>query len=134
MICHVGLHAATTTISSYMTIQIYLNLYKWQSVRMGYVHDDGPARFSRAVRDIVSSTYHYRWIGRGRPTAWPLRSPDFNPLDFFLWGHLKSLAYAAPVDNEETLHHRVVDACQTIRSCPGIFEWMQKFMMRRTGE
>jgi hypothetical protein len=29
--------------------------------------------------------------------------------------------YAAPVDNEEALHHRTVDACQTIRNCPGVF-------------
>ena len=24
---------------------------------------------------------------------WPARSPDLNPLDFFLWGYLKSLVY-----------------------------------------
>jgi hypothetical protein len=47
-------------------------------------------------------------------------SPHLNPLDFYLWEHLKTLVYAAPVDNEEALHHRTVDACQTIRNCPGI--------------
>jgi hypothetical protein len=34
------------------------------------------------------------------------------------------LVYAAPVDNEEALHYRIVDACQTIRNYPGIFERM----------
>jgi hypothetical protein len=29
-----------------------------------------------------------------------------------------SLVHAAPVDDEEA--HRIVDACQTIRNCPGI--------------
>jgi hypothetical protein len=48
------------------------------------------------------------------PTAWPPRSPDFSPLDFYLWGHLKILVYAAHFDNEEALHHRIVDACQII--------------------
>ena len=24
---------------------------------------------------------------------WPPRSPDLNPCDFFLWGHLKALVY-----------------------------------------
>jgi hypothetical protein len=48
----------------------------------------------------------------GGPTAWPPRSPDLNPLDIYLWGHLKALVYAAPVDNEETLHHYIVDACR----------------------
>ena len=24
---------------------------------------------------------------------WPPRSPDLNPCDFYLWGHLKSMVY-----------------------------------------
>ena len=24
---------------------------------------------------------------------WPPRSPDLNPCDFYLWGHLKALVY-----------------------------------------
>jgi hypothetical protein len=98
---------------------------------MWYMHGGAPAYFSRAVRDVLSNTYHDRWIGRGGPTAWPPHSPDLNPLDFYLWRHLKSLVYAAPVDNEETLHHHIVDACQTIRNYPGIFERMRQPMMRR---
>jgi hypothetical protein len=69
-------------------------------------------------------------MGRG-PTAWPSPSPDLNPLDFYVWGHLKTLVYAASVDNEEALHHRIVAACQTIRCYPGIFERMRRSMMRR---
>jgi hypothetical protein len=63
-------------------------------------------------------------------TAWPPRSPDFNPLDVYLWGHLRTLVYAAPVDNIQALH-RIVNACQTIRNCPGIFARMRRTMMRR---
>jgi hypothetical protein len=74
--------------------------------RMPYMHDGAPAHYS---------TYLDRWIGTGGPTAWPPRSPDLNHLDSYLWGHLKTLVYAAPVDNEEALHHRIVDASQTIR-------------------
>jgi hypothetical protein len=44
---------------------------------------------------------------------------------------LKPLVYAAPVDNEEALYHRIVDACQTMRNFPGIFEQMRRSMMRR---
>jgi hypothetical protein len=57
--------------------------------------------------------------------------PDLNPLDFYLWGHVKTIVYTSPVDNEEALHHRIVDACQTIRNYSSIFEWMQQSMMRR---
>jgi hypothetical protein len=43
----------------------------------------------------------------------------------------KTLVYAAPVDNEEALHHRIVGACQTIRYYPGILERMRRPMMVR---
>jgi hypothetical protein len=83
------------------------------------------------MRHILNNTYRDRWIGRGGPTAWPPPSPDLNPLDIYLWGRLKSLVYAAHVDNEETLHHGIVSACQTIRNYPGIFELLRGSMMRR---
>jgi hypothetical protein len=99
--------------------------------RMWHIRDGAPVHFSRAVRDVLNNTYHDRWIGRGGPSAWPPRSPELNPPDFYLWGHLKTLVYAAPVDNEKALHHRIADACQTIRNYPGIFARMRRAMMRR---
>jgi hypothetical protein len=45
-------------------------------------------------------------------------------------GHLKTLVYAALVDNEEALHHRIVGACQIISNYHR-FEWMLRSMMRR---
>jgi hypothetical protein len=63
--------------------------------------------------------------------GWSPRSPDLSPLDLYLWGHQKSLVYSAPVDNEETFHHRIADACQTIHSYPAVFERMRRSMMRR---
>jgi hypothetical protein len=44
----------------------------------------------------------------------------FKSSGFDLWKYLKSLVYAAPVDNEEALH-RIVVACQTIRNYPRYF-------------
>jgi hypothetical protein len=44
-------------------------------------------------------------------------------------GTSKTFVYAAPVDNEEAFHHRIVDACQTIRTYPGIFLRMRRSMM-----
>jgi hypothetical protein len=59
-------------------------------------------------------------------TVAKLESSGFLPV-----GTPKTLVYAAPVDNEEASHHRIVDACQTIRNYPGIFKWMRRSMMRR---
>jgi hypothetical protein len=95
------------------------------------MYDGAPAHFSRAVQDALNSIYHNRRTGRGGPIAWPPRCPNLNPLDFYLWGHRKTLVYAAPVDNEEAFHHRIVNACQTIRNYPSIFKRMGQSIMRR---
>jgi hypothetical protein len=41
---------------------------------------------------------------------WPPQSPDFTPLDYFIWGHVKSLIYDTPVDNEFELLARILAA------------------------
>jgi hypothetical protein len=38
-------------------------------------------------------------IGRRGPVNWPAWSPDFNPLDFWLWEHVNSLVYSAPISD-----------------------------------
>ncbi|GFV10172.1 uncharacterized protein TNCV_3661241 [Trichonephila clavipes] len=72
------------------------------------MHDSEPAYFSIVVRNHLHATYPGRWIGRDVPVTWTLRSPDFNPLNFFLWGHLESLVYATPVVTVEDLTARIV--------------------------
>ena len=37
-----------------------------------------------------------RLISRNAAFKWPPYSPDLNPLDFFLWGYLKSRVYRSP--------------------------------------
>jgi hypothetical protein len=95
------------------------------------MHDGAPARFSRAVRDVHNNIRHGRWTSRGGHIARPPRSPNSNALEFYRWGNLRTLLCAAPVDNGEVLHRRIVDASHTIHNCPGIFERMQRFMLKR---
>jgi transposase len=61
-------------------------------------------------------------MGRGGPVPWPHRSPDLNPVEYFVWGHVKSLVYTSAVDIVEELQHRIEGACQQIRNEPGVFE------------
>lgn len=35
---------------------------------------------------------------RGRAMAWPSKSPNLTPMDFFLWSHIKAFIYMSPVD------------------------------------
>jgi hypothetical protein len=74
------------------------------------VYDGAPAHLSRAVLVVHNSIRHDQWIRSAGPTAWPPHSPDWNPLDFYLWEPLRTLVYTAPADNEGALH-RVLDAC-----------------------
>ena len=73
-----------------------------------FQQDGAPPHWSREVRDYLTMTFGDRWIGRGGPTAWPARSPDLTPPDFFLWGHLKQQVYAGRPLNLEHLRALIV--------------------------
>lgn len=46
---------------------------------------------------------------------WPARSPDLTPLDFFLWGHLKSKVYNRTMPgDEDDLLARIQEATDTV--------------------
>ena len=70
-------------------------------------------------------------MGHLGPVPWSARSPDLNPLDFFLWGHLTTLVYATPVDHVDDLLPRIVDGCNTIRTTPGLLERLRQSLLRR---
>ena len=66
-------------------------------------------------KEYLNDAYPHQWIGRGGPIPWPARSPDLNPLDFYLWGRLKSLVYSSAVPNSEVLQQRIELGCEIIR-------------------
>lgn len=103
-----------------------------QRQNLWYMHDGAPAHFAAAVRRHLTRRYGQRWIGRGGPVPWPPRSPDLNPLDFCVWGHLKTEVYSTPVNTVEELEQRVVHACQEFRNDPGVFERIRHSLQRRT--
>jgi hypothetical protein len=67
-----------------------------------FMHDGTPANFSLIARRYLNQKFPGQWIGRGGPIARHPHSPDLDTLNFFLWGHLKSLVYLSPVDDVET--------------------------------
>ena len=99
--------------------------------RMWFLHDGAPPHFSLTARQFLNDIYPGRWIGRGGPIAWPPRSPDLNPMDFYVWGHLKTLVYSTPVNDVESLRQRIVNGCETIQNTPGIFQRVRQSMLRR---
>jgi hypothetical protein len=99
--------------------------------RLWFMHDGAPAHFSIRARRHLDEVYANRWIGRGGYVNWPARSPDLNPLDFCIWGYLKSLIYSRPVEDINDLRNRIVAGCETIKNSPGIFERIRNSMRTR---
>ncbi|GFU61892.1 hypothetical protein TNCV_1644651 [Trichonephila clavipes] len=62
-----------------------------------------------------------RSIGCGGPVTWPPRAPTFNLLDFFFWGHLKSLVYETLVATKNLTELNVVSSAD-IAGSPDLFE------------
>ncbi|KFM72033.1 hypothetical protein X975_15411, partial [Stegodyphus mimosarum] len=56
-----------------------------------------------------------RIISRYFPTAWPPRSPDLTPCDFWLWGYLKSKVYQGVVQDLAMLKDNI---SRTVREIP----------------
>ena len=49
--------------------------------------------------------------GRGGQIPW---SPDLTPLDYFLWGSMKSVVYGSPLTSEGDLIARVHGAIENL--------------------
>jgi hypothetical protein len=70
---------------------------------MWFMQDRAPPYFLHTVRQHLNHTFGEKWIECEGPVNWPARSPDLNHLDFWLWGHLKTLVAAVPINNIEVL-------------------------------
>lgn len=97
-----------------------------------YAHG-APANFLCNVCEHLTVIFQGCWISWGGPTSWPPCSPDFNPLDFCLLGHLKTLIYATIVNNVQTLQDRVFNACKHLQQ-PGVFQRVCYSFRRRADE
>lgn len=58
-----------------------------------FQQDGASVHSTLEVRAWLNEHFPHKWIGRYSENPWPARSPDLTPLDFFLWGYLKSRVY-----------------------------------------
>ena len=80
-----------------------------------FQHDGCPAHYGLQVRDWLNLKFPGGWIGRGGPIPWPARSPDLTPLDFYLWGFMKSYVYQVDIRTREQLIERIMEAGDVVR-------------------
>jgi hypothetical protein len=45
------------------------------------------------VREYLNQTFGNKWMGTYGAVQWLARSPDIILLNYFLWGHLKTVVY-----------------------------------------
>ncbi|GFV30768.1 hypothetical protein TNCV_3666591 [Trichonephila clavipes] len=62
----------------------------------------GSNKTAQHITQLVPQSIYCRLISYFGPVNWPPRSCDLTPLDYFLWGYVKSLVYA---DKPQTLDH-----------------------------
>ena len=91
---------------------------------------DGATSHTACVTiDLLKSKFGERVISRNGPVEWPPRSRDLTPLDFFLWGHIKSLVYANKLatldDLKDNIHREIANV--SVEMCAGVVEnWVQR--------
>lgn len=96
-----------------------------------FQQDGAPPHFVRPVRNFLDTVFPGRWIGRRGPIEWPPRSPDLTPMDYFLWGYLKSKVYRTKPDNVEVLKIRIRHECRQIS--PEVIRNVQREFQHRLG-
>lgn len=72
------------------------------------MQDGAPPHIARNVKQVLRRHFSDdRIISRHFPTAWPPRSPDLNPCDFWLWGYLKAMVYRDPITSLSDLKESI---------------------------
>lgn len=94
-----------------------------------FQHDGAPPHYHINVREYLNQWKINKWIGRGGPIAWPPRSPDLTPLDYFLWGYVKQCVYRDPPTTAQNMKERIREAFRTVT--PQMLENVKRnFVMR----
>lgn len=86
--------------------------------RMFFMLDGAPCHYHVEVRDFLNAEFPERWIGREGAIAWPPRSPDLTPMNFYLWGFMKNIVYGPgrpEIENIYELRQRVHEAAEQVR-------------------
>ena len=112
----------TVTAESYLAMitEDFLPAFKNlpDSDQILFMQDGAPPHWSKIVRDWMNTNLPQRWIGRGSDDdeniPWPPRSPDLTPMDFFLWGYIKSKVYVRNYATLEDLKASITAAFQDV--------------------
>lgn len=94
-----------------------------------FQQDGATSHTARETMNLLRERFEERIISRHGPINWPPRSCDLTPLDFFLWGYVKSLVYT---NNPQTSDDLKVNITRVIREIqPNLLERVIENWVRR---
>ena len=96
---------------------------------MWFQQDGATSHTSRVTIDLLKGKFGERVISRNDPVERQPRSCDLTPLDFFLWGHIKSLVYtnkpATLYDLKDNIQREIANI--PVEMCARVVEnWVQR--------
>ncbi|GFS75960.1 rapamycin-insensitive companion of mTOR [Trichonephila clavipes] len=80
-----------------------------------FQQDGATCHTAHARIDLLKDTFGEPLFSRFGPVNWPPRSCDLTPLDYFLWGYVKSLVYADKPQALDHLEHNILRVIVNIR-------------------
>jgi hypothetical protein len=93
-----------------------------------------PTHYTRLVMQHLSGTFPDPWICRGSTINWPPTSPDLTPLDFCLWGWLKSKTYGGKVNTQEELLYHIMDIIARIKQRQDVLRRATRHVLARVAK
>jgi hypothetical protein len=91
-------------------------------IHLWFMHDGAAPHFLLVFRQFLNSVFLAQWIARGRPAAWPVRSPDLNH-----WGHQKPTVFAVELSDVHGLQQQIQHRFETVCTTPGIVQWSDNY-------
>ena len=93
-----------------------------------FQQDGATAQTAGETRCWLRERFGGRLISSREGNAWPAHSPDLTPMDYFLWGHLKSQVYRKNPKTIEDLKKAVRSAVRQVRpdTCRAAVESAQR--------
>ena len=79
-----------------------------------YQQDSAPCHMSRKSMTWLHDAFSDNLISQKSEFPWPACSPDLNPLDYFLWGHVKARVFEGNPKTRAELKALVLEAITTI--------------------
>lgn len=93
-----------------------------------FQQDGASPHTSKLTLSWLENHFGDQIISRKTEHEWPPHSPDLTPLDFFLWGYLKSKVYQGDPQNLGQLKHAIRREVRRISSdtCAKVIEEVEK--------